>query len=378
MDLILEGILKAFHLLFTLDPEVLGITLLSLQVSGTATLISLFIGISIGTLVALTEFPGRRLVVSLINTGMGLPPVVVGLFVTIFLWRNGPLGFLEILYTPAAMILAQAVIATPIVMGITLAAIQALPRNLRLQILALGATRLQMVWILVKEARLPLLAGVMAGFGGVISEVGASIMVGGNIKGYSRVLDDCHGHGDEPGKLRHRHRARDHSPPPCVPRQPRPYPRPAARKAEMNASPILEAKDLRVLKGGALVLDIPALTIGRGEILSLIGPNGAGKTTLLQTLSSLVRLSGGEILFNGQRISSRGDLFRYRRKLAMVFQEPLLFDTTVFDNVASGLKIRGLKGREISKRVKENLERFGIPHLESRSARKISGGKPNG
>jgi tungstate transport system permease protein len=188
MDLIFEGILKAFRLLLTLDLEVLGITLLSLQVSGTATLISLFIGISIGTLVALTEFPGRRLAVSLINTGMGLPPVVVGLFVTIFLWRNGPLGFLGILYTPAAMIIAQAVIATPIVMGITLAAIQALPKNLRLQILALGATRLQMVWILVKEARLPLLAGVMAGFGGVISEVGASIMVGGNIKGYSRVL----------------------------------------------------------------------------------------------------------------------------------------------------------------------------------------------
>jgi tungstate transport system permease protein len=138
--------------------------------------------------VALTQFPGRRLVISLINTGMGLPPVVVGLFVTIFLWRNGPLGFLEILYTPTAIIIAQAIIATPIVMGISLAAMQALPANLRLQILALGATRLQMVWILVKEARLPLLAAVMAGFGGVISEVGASIMVGGNIKGYSRVL----------------------------------------------------------------------------------------------------------------------------------------------------------------------------------------------
>jgi len=188
VDLIFEGIYKAFYLLFTLDPEVMGVTLLSLQISGTATLVSLLVGISVGTTVALAEFPGRKFVVSLINTGMGLPPVVVGLFVTIFLWRNGPLGFLEILYTPAAMILAQAVIATPIVMGITLAAIQALPKNLRLQILALGATRIQMVWILVKEAKLPLLAGVMAGFGGVISEVGASIMVGGNIKGYSRVL----------------------------------------------------------------------------------------------------------------------------------------------------------------------------------------------
>jgi len=188
MDLIFEGIKKALWLLITFDPEVMRITLLSLQVSGSATLISLFIGISIGTTVALSKFPGRRIVVSLINTGMGLPPVVVGLFVTIFLWRNGPLGFLGVLYTPGAMIIAQTVIATPIVMGITLAAIQQLPQKLRLQILALGATRLQMVWILIKEAKLPLLAAVMAGFGGVISEVGASIMVGGNIKGYSRVL----------------------------------------------------------------------------------------------------------------------------------------------------------------------------------------------
>lgn len=188
MDLIIEGIKQAFLRLFTLDREVLGVTFLSLQISGTATLISLFIGITTGTVVALTRFPGRQLVVSLINTGMGLPPVVVGLFVTIFLWRSGPLGFLEILYTPAAIILAQAIIATPIVTGITLASIQHLPANLRLQILALGATRVQMIWILVKEARLPLLAAVMAGFGGVISEVGASMMVGGNLLGHTRVL----------------------------------------------------------------------------------------------------------------------------------------------------------------------------------------------
>ena len=188
MDLILEGIKKAFLLLVTLDREVLDITLLSLKVSGLATLISVFIGVSIGTVIALNEFPGKRAVVSLVNTGMGLPPVVVGLFVTIFLWRNGPFGFLGILYTPLAIIIAQSIIATPIVMGITVAAMQQLPRKLRLQILALGATRLQMVWMLVKEARLSLLAAIMAGFGGVISEIGASIMVGGNIKGYSRVL----------------------------------------------------------------------------------------------------------------------------------------------------------------------------------------------
>ena len=188
MDMILEGLKQAFLLLVTFDPEVMGITWLSLKISGTATFFSLFLGISVGTVVALTEFPGRRIIVSLINTGMGLPPVVAGLIVTIFLWRNGPLGFLEILYTPTAMIVAQALIAAPIVTGISMASIQQLPRKLSLQILALGANRLQMVWILVKEAKLPLLAAVMAGFGGVISEVGASIMVGGNIKGYSRVL----------------------------------------------------------------------------------------------------------------------------------------------------------------------------------------------
>jgi len=188
MDLILEGFRMAWHLLVTLDKEVLSVTLLSLKVSGLATLISLVIGVIGGTGIALADFPGKKLLVSVVNTSMGLPPVVVGLFVTIMLWRSGPLAEWELLYTPTAMVIAQTIIATPIVMGISIAAIQNLPPNFRLQVLALGASRPQMVWLLVREARLPLLAGIMAGFGGVISEVGASIMVGGNIKGYTRVL----------------------------------------------------------------------------------------------------------------------------------------------------------------------------------------------
>jgi tungstate transport system permease protein len=188
MDLIVEGLRKALQLVLSFDPEVLGITLLSLEVSGAATAISVVVGILAGTAIALGRFPGKQLVVSLVNTGMGLPPVAAGLFMTMFLWRSGPLGGLGILYTPLAIVLAQALIATPIVMGITIGAVQGLPPSLRLQILALGATRTQLVWRLVREARLPLLAGVMAGFGGVISEVGASIMVGGNIRGSTRVL----------------------------------------------------------------------------------------------------------------------------------------------------------------------------------------------
>lgn len=188
MELIWEGTKQALRLLLAGDREVLGITLLSLQVSGMATLLSLLVGIPLGTLLALTHFPGRSVVVSLINTGMGLPPVVVGLFVSILLWRSGPLGLLELLYTPSAIVIAQFVIAAPIVTGLTLAAVQQIPASFRLQMLALGASRIQLLRVLLREARLPMLAAVMAGFGGVISEVGASMMVGGNIRGQTRVL----------------------------------------------------------------------------------------------------------------------------------------------------------------------------------------------
>ncbi|MGQ9502822.1 MAG: ABC transporter permease [Anaerolineae bacterium] len=188
MDLIVEGVGQAIALFLRGDPELWRVTWLSLQVSGAATLLSLLLGIPVGTFLALTDFPGRRIVISLVNTGMGLPPIVVGLFVTILLWRSGPLGFFHLLYTPAAMIIAQSIIAAPIVTGLTLAAMQALNPKLRLQILALGASRLQLLWLLMREARLPLLAAVMAGFGGVISEIGASMMVGGNIQGQTRVL----------------------------------------------------------------------------------------------------------------------------------------------------------------------------------------------
>jgi len=188
MDMIIDGITQAFWLLVHGDRQVLQIALLSLLVSGSATLLSLCVGIPLGSVLGLVRFPGRRFLISLVNTGMGLPPVVVGLVVSIFLWRNGPLGILHILYTPSAMIIAQFIIAFPIVAGFTMAATQSLDPKLRLQILSLGASRVQLVWILLKEARLPLLAAIMAGFGAVISEVGASMMVGGNIFGQTRVL----------------------------------------------------------------------------------------------------------------------------------------------------------------------------------------------
>jgi tungstate transport system permease protein len=188
VELIWEGIKQAFYLVFSGDPEVWGITLLSLKVSGFATILSLFIGLPLGTWLALGKFTGRGFSLSLTNTGMALPPVVVGLWVSIFLWRSGPLGDLHLIYTPAAIVIAQTIIAAPVVTGLTAAALQQLDPRLRLQLLGLGASRVQMVVALWREARLPLLAALMAGFGSVISEVGASMMVGGNIRGHTRVL----------------------------------------------------------------------------------------------------------------------------------------------------------------------------------------------
>ena len=168
--------------------EVLEISATSLEVSGIALLIAVLTGISLGVIIGLGRFKGKRFIISLVNTGMGLPPVLVGLVVAILLWRSGPLGFLELLYSRTAMIIAQVIIATPLVMAFTIAGIQRVDPELISQTVALGADRLQLFWILVRETRLTLLAAVMAGFGGIISEVGAVLMVGGNIKGDTQVL----------------------------------------------------------------------------------------------------------------------------------------------------------------------------------------------
>jgi len=188
MEWIWDGFVQAFQLLISGDPEVLQTTLLSLRVSGTATGLSLLFGLPLGTVLAIGKFKTRKFWLSLVNTGMALPPVVVGLVVSIFLWRSGPLGSLRLMYTPTAIIIAQFVIASPIVIGLTVAALQQLDPRLQLQLLGLGASRWQMILMLWREARLPLLAALMAGFGGVISEVGASMMVGGNLRYHTRVL----------------------------------------------------------------------------------------------------------------------------------------------------------------------------------------------
>ncbi len=188
MDLIWDGLREAIRLIISRDREVLAITLRSLLVSSAATMLSLGLGVPLGMLLALTRSRGRALALAFVNTGMGMPPVVVGLVVALLLWRSGPFGGLDLLYTKTAMVLAQAILTLPVVTGLTAAAIQGLHPKLRLQIVALGASRLQTLLLLAREARLLLIAAVIAAFGAAISEVGASLQVGGNIRGETRVL----------------------------------------------------------------------------------------------------------------------------------------------------------------------------------------------
>ncbi|MHB9027445.1 MAG: ABC transporter permease [Candidatus Latescibacterota bacterium] len=188
MGLIEEGIEKGIGLIFAFDREVFSILGLTLFVCVASTVIAVCIGVPFGALIATQKFPLKKVLITLINTGMGLPPVVVGLAVSLMLFRNGPLGALEWLYTVKGMILAQVIIATPVVMGLTIASLQGMETGVYRQILSLGANRTQALYLMLREARLSILAAVIAGFGSVISEVGAVMMVGGNIKGQTRVL----------------------------------------------------------------------------------------------------------------------------------------------------------------------------------------------
>lgn len=188
MNLLWQGFVEALRLLLGGDAALYEIALRSLWVSGLALAIAVVIGIPLGGLIALTSFPGRRLTVTVVNTGMAAPPVVVGLLVALLLTRSGPLGQFRLLYSNWAMVIAQVIIALPIVTGLSLAALQQLDTGLRQQISALGASRLQGFLFQLREIRVALLAAVMAAFGGVISEVGAVMMVGGNIQGQTQVL----------------------------------------------------------------------------------------------------------------------------------------------------------------------------------------------
>ncbi len=188
MDSILTGFIQAFNLILHVNPELFGIIFLSLKVSGLALLFATVLGLPFGAIVGLKKFPGRALTVSLMNTFMGLPPVAVGLFVYLMLSRRGPLGVLGLLYTPSAMVIAQTILAIPIVTALCYSAIVSVDPIIRQAARTLGATPLQETAALIREARYGILSAIIAAFGRVSAEVGSILIVGGNIAGYTRVM----------------------------------------------------------------------------------------------------------------------------------------------------------------------------------------------
>jgi tungstate transport system permease protein len=188
VGLIGEALAEAWRLLTTGDAGIYEIALRTAVITGFSTFVAAGVGLPLGLFIAIGRFPGQRAFLSLANAGLGMPPVVAGLLVSIALWRSGPLGSLGLIYTPWAIVVAQALIATPIIVAVTAAAVMALPPTLHLQVRAMGAGTARYLWLIAREARLPILVAVMAGFGAVVSEVGASMMVGGNLSGETRVL----------------------------------------------------------------------------------------------------------------------------------------------------------------------------------------------
>lgn len=188
MDDFSDGLREAIRILTSGDAEVRAITLRTLAVSLSATAIAMIVGVPLGYLLARARFRGRTWILGALNTAMGMPPVIAGLVVWLLLVRSGPFGGLELIYTKQAMIIAEVALATPIVAGFTAASIQALPPELPDLLATLGAGRLESLWLVAREARLGVLAAVMAGFGAVASEVGAAMTVGGNLQGSTRVL----------------------------------------------------------------------------------------------------------------------------------------------------------------------------------------------
>jgi len=188
MNDLVQGFIQALGLIVSLDPALYEIIRFSLYVCGVALAYSTMIGIPVGAFLGLKRFAGRRLIMALLYTGMGFPPVVVGLFVYLMLSRSGPVGVLGWLFTPKAVIAAQMIIAFPLVAGFTMAAVMGVDPNLRRQLLSLGATNWQATVAILTEARIGVMVSVIAGFGSIISEVGAVMLVGGNIEGKTRTL----------------------------------------------------------------------------------------------------------------------------------------------------------------------------------------------
>ena len=372
---LLEGVFKAFSLILTLDPNLIRIVLLSLQVSLLAVVFATLAGVPLGAYLGLKPPERTRFVSKLLYTLMGLPPVVAGLVIYLLISRMGPLGVLGLLYTPTAMIMAQFALAVPIIAALTMIGIRSRGKEVQETARTLGADRILIAWTVVRESRFAIFGAVVTGLGRVIAEVGAVMIVGGNIEGHTRVMTTAivleTGKGNFElalglglilllisfaiNSLLYYFRE---------------------AKSLPGKEIILEVKNLSKVYEKE-VLHIDQLSIRKGRIYGIIGPSGAGKSTLLRLVNMLEPPTGGEVYFQGRPISinvnGRADVAR--REMTLVFQKPLLFGTSVEENVAFGLKARRFAREEIRERVDILLGKVGLREFARRHAATLSGGE---
>lgn len=439
MDVLWEGLREAWRLLAGGDAETFEIIGRSLAVSLTATAVAFGLGLPLGMLLAFGQFPGRRVALAAVNTGMGLPPVVVGLFITVLLWRSGPLGALDLLYTPGAMVIAQATIAFPLVAGISAAALQQVDSDFKVQMEALGASRARALWTVAAEARLPLLAAVMAGFGAVVSEVGAAMMVGGNIAGETRVLttaavlEASRGEfgaalafgivllalafavnlvltaaqhwggiarggaglaGVEPSGARSAGTSPGRTEPDgtgspgtgSVEAEPLDRgPRRTGRTGPESGRPASATAPAADRSPPSLPLELRDVTVRAGRRTILHVPRlelGPGVTAVLGAngagKSTLLRVAGALRRPDAGTVLLAGvpaGRGDLRRATAAVLQRPLLRRGSVHANVETGLRFRRVDRREAGRRAETWMERLGIRHLGDRPVHTLSGGE---
>ena len=383
MGVFWDAIKEAFSLLVSGDTYVYQVMWVSLQVSGTATIFGMIVGIPIGAWLALKRFWGWGMAATILNVGLMLPPVVVGLFVFMLLSRQGPLGSLGLLYSIPAMIIAEFFITAPVIAAITMGGVASVPKDVRIQALGLGASRWQSTWLIIREARVTILSAIVAGFGAAISEVGAVMMVGGNLsiagQNLTGTMTTATMAEVRQGELRHGHGLRPDLVTPGLhhhlPADAHPAGHQAAVAAVVMPGGVAAITGTGLVKryGDRTVVSVDSLEVLEGEVLAILGPNGAGKTTLFRLLALLERPDAGEVRYFGKVVDVH-DLDA-RRRTACVFQRPLLFQGSVVENVGYGLSFRHLPRKEIKRKVGETLDLMGISRLAEADMRTLSGGE---
>jgi tungstate transport system ATP-binding protein len=388
-----ESFSLALQLVARGDAEVMAIAGLSLRVSLTATLVGGVLGLLAGTALAVARFPGRALVVGVLNTLLAMPPVVVGLLVYLLLSRAGPLGALGILFTPAAMVVAQSLLVVPLVAALTRRLVADAMGQGGEQLRSLGASPLQAALLMLVHERMAVLTIALTAFGRAISEVGAVMIVGGNIDGVTRVMTTAialeTSKGDLPLALalglvllalvgalngliallqwQGGRAARGASALP-VPQTPAVQASVASPSADTPGAPLLRVADCAVTLDGHPALQAVSLTVHRGERVMLVGPNGAGKTTLLRLLHGLLR-GTPPVELPGEAAPARG------LHGAMLFQRPFLLRASVQRNLALGLWLRGVPKADRAARCAQALARVGLAAHAARPALALSGGQ---